>query len=175
MTYPSHQELMEQAEELQDFLSKPLTDSEVSKMLASKKEARLTWEEERKNGKSSIANSIGNGNGNGSFSSSGTSRNGGATSSEKAMAEMNAKHRFEDRARVYEAERKNAALKRAAMGLSGLGGSGNGSGTSTPIKTKVEGEKKERVEVLPPTTVNQGGKLLENDNAHSIDVDLGDF
>lgn len=183
-SYPSNQSLFEQGEDLRDYLQKSLTDSDVSKMLSAKKEARLAFEEEKRNYHSKLGRNV-DGSGNNNGGNGGISKSGGTTSAEKAMAEMNAKHRNEDRVRIYEAEKKSAMAKRAAMGLNpsnsstslSRSSSSNGLSTNTDKNENgfKNGDSKNQDQDSEEKNSNLKSQFPTLNAAQSIDVDLGDF
>lgn len=180
-SYPSNQSLFEQGEDLREYLQKSLTDSDVSKMLSAKKEARLAFEEEKRNYQSKLGRNV-EGSGNNNGGNGGISRSGGTTSAEKAMAEMNAKHRNEDRVRIYEAEKKSAMAKRAAMGLNpstslSRSSSSNGLNTNTNKNENgfKNGDPKSQDQDSKEKNPNLKSQFPTLNAAQSIDVDLGDF
>ncbi|MCO5566078.1 hypothetical protein L7F22_019754 [Adiantum nelumboides] len=165
--YPSREATLDQADELEAFISKPFTEQDINQMLKEKRAARDAFENSERNKSKQRQQQHLNG-------SSKTE----AGANELLMLQMNEKHRRADQKRITDAERKIALKNRLAAQrlnsnantpsgtpprsgtpLNGLASNGATHGTSSPL--------------VKPSTSNTPLSLAIA--AADIDVDLGDF
>ncbi|PWN31913.1 uncharacterized protein FA14DRAFT_162257 [Meira miltonrushii] len=165
--YPSREATLDQADELEAFVSKPFTEQDINQMLKEKRSARDAFENsERNKSKQRQQQHL-----------SGSSKT-EAGANELLMLQMNEKHRRADQKRIADAERKIALQNRLAAQrlnsnantpsgtpprsgtpLNGLASNGATQGTNSPL-------------VKPATSSTPLSLAIA---AADIDVDLGDF
>ena len=181
---------------LRDYLDKPLTNDDIKHILQQKKE---NWD----------AYKVGRGTVDSSYQSamrssdSNLDSNGMIKIDQAATAAMNEKHRKADRQRILDAEKRRAAAKRAAMGMStptgpnsqgptaggtpvklGSGnatpGSQTGASTSAPLGSQgVSGSSLQNNATDAAVVASKLEAIGKGDLASSalmqVEVDLGDF
>jgi hypothetical protein len=174
---PSKRQVLEQADEWEDFVNEPWSEEVFTAVVKARKAAKQEAEAAR--------GGVSNGNGNGkpfpiqrsqqptNGAGGGGGGGGGAVSADAPkgedvlLAELNERNRRSDRERILEAERRQAenrrlaakaALARGSAAAGGAGvNSGLVSGSSTPVSQLGEGAG-----VKKPSVVD-------------VEIDLGDF
>lgn len=137
---PSKQQVLDQAEEFQDFLNEPWTEETLTQVIKNRKEARdaATKKDQREDGQDVSA-------------AAGPAAHKATPKTEDVLlAELNARNRIADRERIQEANRRQAEIRRAAAVAAAQKASSNGgqalangsanttskpSATHTPIAT----------------------------------------
>lgn len=165
--YPSKEATLDQADELEAFISKPFTEQDINQMLKEKRAARDGFENSERNKNRQRQQQHLNG-------SSKTE----AGANELLMLQMNEKHRRADQKRIADAERKIAMQNRlAAQRLSSNANTPSGtpprSGTPSNGVNSNGSTQATNTSLVKPATGSTPLSLAIA--AADIDVDLGDF